>query len=204
MTEGRPRNGVLAYQPPKAQRAERRRWPAPPGIVFNLWVALLMLASMWVWRVPYGVFPFDLLLVVVWGVTGLAWLLAVLPNVRLLLASPASRRRLATWPLITALGTAALLITGVPRRAGFSISKSSLLSLAQNRTGPYQGWAGVYYVNMRHDDRGGVIFITNDVGAFFSTAGFAYFPNGAPQKPIGHPETFTSVGDGWYIYRFVD
>ena len=204
MIGGKRVSDILGYQPPKAQRAKRRRWPSPPGIVFNLWVALLMLASMWVWRVPYGAFPFDLLLVVVWGVTGLAWLLAVLPNVRPLLASPAGRRRLAMWPLIMALGTAALVVTGVPRRAAFAISKPSLLTLAQNKTGPYKGWAGVYYVDRHHDDRGGVILRTNDIGLVFSTAGFAYFPNGAPQKPVGHPETFTPIGDGWYIYRFVD
>lgn len=198
-----PQVDVLDYQP-STRRSKRPFWPAPPGIVFNLWVVLLSGASLWIWRVPHGTFLLGPLLALLWSVTGVLWMSKFFPHLRALCGRGGSqrRRRLAILPLVLMTITGALVATDVPRRTAFALSKPAMLSLAESQTARYVGRAGVYHVRLRRDDRGGVIFETNSIG-IFSYAGYAYFPNGAPVTP-GGMETFTPLGDGWYIYRLVD
>ncbi len=48
-----------------------------------------------------------------------------------------------------------------------------------------------------------MIFVTHSIG-IFSEAGYAYFPDGVPGPAWGAVETFVPLGDGWYLYKFVD
>lgn len=112
------------------------------------------------------------------GLAGLAWLVTAAIGVF----------RYGTWalsllaPLVVAL-TAAAAWSGAPARLGWQVSEAALERAAIACTPTTGTRIGVYRVSTITNREGGCLIYTN--GGFMTSAGFAYFPDGAPPEADG-------------------
>jgi hypothetical protein len=124
---------------------------------------------------------------------------------------PMSRRRPFLISSSVLILSVVLIVTGIPRRVAFLISRPSFQRhVATAPASEYEGeglgrWLGVYYVDRyAADPRGGVYFRTHagadGIGPDTMSYGFAFKPNqkGTPFGRAGYGLTHL-VGD-WYLF----
>lgn len=192
--------GVLDYRTPEMNR--KRRFAHPPGVVFHSFVAVIALATFWFWRVPYGDGLWSLGVWLIWFALGVVWLWKVARRWIIPGYEPvtAPRRLWFVFPIAFPV-MIALVWLNIPVRLGFLVSRPQLSAIA-NIPSYNPRWAGVYKVERINRAKGGTIIQIGLPPGIFEISGYAHFPTATPQADLY--ETYTPLGNGWYIYHWVD
>ena len=202
---------------PERRRPMREVVAAPPGLAFNLLVAVVVTFLVLTTGTPGVVFGPFLMLVAALFVLGAIWFvrLCLYAGVRPPDPPFSSGRGLVVAPVLV-LVAGGLMALDVPVRVGFEISRADLQAAADRVLaepvadgGPsdhvdhpdVRGRLGLYeIVGSRRFPNGIVMFESN--GAFMNDAGFAYFPDGNLPAGDGSFESpdFRALGGGWYAF----
>jgi hypothetical protein len=180
--------------------AARRRFVGAPRWIFGTLVAANAVVTIAAFTAPGGYVVAAVVAAAGWLSLGLAFVVRLGLTVAVGGGLRSVWREWARWvsiPAVVAV-TGGLVLLGVPVRAGLQLAKPAIVDFAEHADAQAPSRVGPYRVDRAERLTGGSArFLLKDTG-FLDPAGFAYSPDGPPQR-IGE-DRYEHLGGAWYVW----